>query len=292
MKKHLSTVILVLIFIVGLSVVLYPSISNYINTLHQSRVVAAYNETVADMEDKEKEEIYNQAADYNKRLAESGSEGFFNPGTVSGYEDTLDITGTGIMGYLTIPRINIELPIYHGTSQGVLQVAIGHLEGTSLPVGGASTHCVLSGHRGLPSADLFTHLDKLEVGDTFTITVMDTVLTYEVDKISIVLPEEVEQLLIKDGKDYCTLMTCTPYGINTHRLLVRGKRVANENDEKDLRVTADAYTIDTTIVTPIVAIPLFILLLIGLIVHTSRKNKEKKRRQEKIEEFINEKKDS
>lgn len=169
------------------------------------------------------------------------------------------------MGYITIDKINVQLPIYHGTSDSVLQVGVGHLEGTSLPVGGASTHCVLSAHRGLPSAVLFTNLDRLEAGDTFTVTVLDRLLTYEVDQISIVLPEQVQDLLITDGQDYMTLMTCTPYGINTHRLLVRGRRVENAA-EKHINVTPDATRIDPMLVAPVVALPILLLLLTVLLV--------------------------
>ena len=168
---------------------------------------------------------------------------FYEPSKLAGYEKTLDITGTGIMGYISIPKIKVELPIYHGTEDGVLQIACGHLEGSSLPVGGASTHAVLSAHRGLPSAKLFTNLDKLETEDTFTITILDRVLTYQVDEIAIVLPSETDKLQIEEGKDYCTLMTCTPYGINTHRLLVRGHRVETVK-EKNIHVTAEAFQIE------------------------------------------------
>ena len=201
-----------------------------------------------------------KAVDYNERLAAMGVAGFYSPDRVEGYKEALNISGIGVMGYITIPKINVELPIYHGTSEGVLQIAVGHLEGSSLPIGGEGTHCVLSGHRGLPSANLFTHLDKLDVGDIFTITVLDKVLTYEVDQIRIVEPGEVGELQKVEGKDYCTLLTCTPYGINTHRLLVRGQRVANIEDGTQLYVIADAYKMDTKTVTIIMAIPLTILI--------------------------------
>ena len=224
MRKNLSTIILILIFLVGLSVMLYPSVSDAVNRKHQSRAVAGYAEEVEQLSDADYQTYFDAADAYNRQL-NTTPNAFYKPDLVSGYAQTLDISGTGIMGYITIPKISVELPIYHGTDEGVLQVAAGHLEGSSLPVGGAGTHAVISAHRGLPSAKLFTNLDELEVGDRFTITVLNRVLTYEVDQISIVLPTEIDQLLPTEGMDYVTLMTCTPYGINTHRLLVRGKRV-------------------------------------------------------------------
>ncbi|MCD8341883.1 MAG: class C sortase [Clostridiales bacterium] len=275
-KKNgkVSTVLLIIVFFVGLSVLLYPSVSNWWNQRVASRAVANYDETVASMTEEDYTAWFEAAEAYNANLASIGSATTItNPDLVDeDYWDTLDITGTGIMGYITIEKIDVQLPIYHGTSEGVLQVAAGHLEGTSLPVGGESTHCVISAHRGLPSALLFTDLDQLEVGDTFTITVLNQVLTYEVDQITIVLPDELENLYIEEGKDYCTLMTCTPYGINTHRLLVRGVRT--ENAETLIRVTAEAYKIDTVIVASAVAVPLMVILLIALLVSTRRKKKK------------------
>lgn len=273
MKKNRSTIILILIFLVGLSVMLYPTVSDYVNQRHQSRALASYDETVNEMSDADYTAYFEAADAYNQRLAATPNS-FFTPEQVSGYDETLDVSGTGIMGYITIPRIGVELPVYHGTSDGVLQVAAGHLEGSSLPVGGAGTHAVISAHRGLPSAKLFTHLDRLEVGDTFTITVLDRELTYEVDKISIVLPTEVDELKVVDGKDYVTLMTCTPYGINTHRLLVRGHRVTAPENLKRIRVAADATRIEPILIAPLLAVPLLLLLLIGLLV-SGRKRKQK-----------------
>lgn len=273
MKKNRSTIILILIFLVGLSVMLYPTVSDYVNQRHQSRALASYDETVNEMSDADYTAYFEAADAYNQRLAATPNS-FFTPEQVSGYDETLDVSGTGIMGYITIPRIGVELPVYHGTSDGVLQVAAGHLEGSSLPVGGAGTHAVISAHRGLPSAKLFTHLDRLEVGDTFTITVLDRELTYEVDKISIVLPTEVDELKVVDGKDYVTLMTCTPYGINTHRLLVRGHRVTAPENLKRIRVVADATRIEPILIAPLLAVPLLLLLLIGLLV-SGRKRKQK-----------------
>ena len=276
MKKNRSTIILILIFLVGLSVMLYPTVSDYINQKNQSRAVASYSEEVENLSDVDYQAYFDAADDYNRRLAET-PDAFYRPEQVSGYTDTLDVSGTGIMGYITISKIGVELPVYHGTSDGVLQVAAGHLEGSSLPVGGAGTHAVISAHRGLPSAKLFTNLDELEVGDTFTITVLDRVLTYEVDQISIVLPTETDLLQPVEGKDYVTLMTCTPYGINTHRLLVRGKRIENAENQKHIRVTADALRIEPIIVAPALAVPmLLVLLVVMLAVPHLRKRKNQR----------------
>ena len=271
MKKNRSTIILILIFLVGLSVMLYPTVSDYVNQRHQSRALASYDETVNEMSDADYTAYFEAADAYNQRLAATPNS-FFTPEQVSGYDETLDVSGTGIMGYITIPRIGVELPVYHGTSDGVLQVAAGHLEGSSLPVGGAGTHAVISAHRGLPSAKLFTNLDELEAGDTFTITVLDRVLTYEVDNISIVLPTETDNLKVVDGKDYITLMTCTPYGINSHRLLVRGRRIETPDKLKHIRVTADAIKIEPIITAPIMALPLLLVLLLWLL-FSNRKRK-------------------
>lgn len=276
MKKNRSNIILILIFLVGLSVMLYPTVSDYINQKNQSRAVASYSEEVESLSDVDYQAYFDAADDYNRRLAET-PDAFYRPEEVSGYTDTLDVSGTGIMGYITISKIGVELPVYHGTSDGVLQVAAGHLEGSSLPVGGAGTHAVISAHRGLPSAKLFTNLDELEVGDTFTITVLDRVLTYEVDQISIVLPTETDLLQPVEGKDYVTLMTCTPYGINTHRLLVRGKRIENAENQKHIRVTADALRIEPIIVAPALAVPmLLVLLVVMLAVPHLRKRKNQR----------------
>ena len=276
MKKNRSNIILILIFLVGLSVMLYPTVSDYVNQKNQSCAVASYSEEVENLSDVDYQAYFDAADDYNRRLAET-PDAFYRPEEVSGYTDTLDVSGTGIMGYITISKIGVELPVYHGTSDGVLQVAAGHLEGSSLPVGGAGTHAVISAHRGLPSAKLFTNLDELEVGDTFTITVLDRVLTYEVDQISIVLPTETDLLQPVEGKDYVTLMTCTPYGINTHRLLVRGKRIENAENQKHIRVTADALRIEPIIVAPALAVPmLLVMLVVMLAVPHLRKRKNQR----------------
>ena len=277
MRKNLSTIILILIFLVGLSVMLYPSVSDAVNRKHQSRAVAGYAEEVEQLSDADYQTYFDAADAYNRQL-NTTPNAFYKPDLVSGYAQTLDISGTGIMGYITIPKISVELPIYHGTDEGVLQVAAGHLEGSSLPVGGAGTHAVISAHRGLPSAKLFTNLDELEVGDRFTITVLNRVLTYEVDQISIVLPTEIDQLLPTEGMDYVTLMTCTPYGINTHRLLVRGKRVETTESQKHIRVAADAFRIEPIIVAPILTIPMLLAALVGVLVAPHLRKRSKRRR--------------
>ena len=272
MKKNKSTIILILVFFVGLSVMLYPTLSDYVNQLHQSRAVATYAEDVDNLTDADYSAYFEAADAFNAQIA-ADPDALFHADRFTSYNATLDVTGTGIMGYITIEKIGVELPIYHGTSDGVLQVAAGHLEGTSLPVGGKSTHAVISAHRGLPSAKLFTNLDELEAGDTFTITVLDRVLTYEVDRISIVLPTETDLLQPVEGQDYVTLMTCTPYGINTHRLLVRGHRVNTRESQKHVRVTADATRIDPIITAPVIALPMLAVLLIWLLVTTRKRPK-------------------
>ncbi len=219
------TVILVLIFVSGAAVLFYPAVSSWWNAGVQSRAVAAYDDAVSEMSDEEYDSYFEKAYEYNERLRNLGSDAALAvPGAVEGYADTLDITGTGIMCYVTVESLGIELPVYHGTDESVLSAGAGHLEGSSLPVGGSGTHAVISAHRGLPSALMFTRLDRMKEGDIFRITVLDRTLTYRVDRISVVLPTELEELYITEGEDYCTLMTCTPYGINSHRLFVRGVR--------------------------------------------------------------------
>ena len=280
MKKHSGTILLVLIFFVGLAVMLYPTISDYINQRNQTRVVNSYAQQVDGLSDADYTAYFDAADAFNQEIA-ADPDALYHADRFSTYSTTLDVTGTGIMGYITIEKIGVELPIYHGTSDGVLQIAAGHLEGTSLPVGGGSTHAVISAHRGLPSAKLFTNLDQLEVGDTFTITVLDRVLTYEVDKISIVLPTETDELLVTEGKDYVTLMTCTPYGINTHRLLVRGHRVETPDQYKHIRVTAEALKIEPIIVAPVMALPMLLILLIGMLLSTRKRKKTRGEEHEK-----------
>lgn len=254
-KDHV-TLLLVLIGLVGVGLVSYPSIANWWNSFHQSRAVSEYTQTVANMNSDEYTEILDAADAYNQRLAGTGILWNMSDEQKADYESQLDVSGTGVMGYINIPKIEVTLPIYHGTSEEVLQIAVGHIEQTSLPVGGESTHAVISSHRGLPSAKLFTDLDEMVVGDTFTITVLDRTVTYEVDQIRVVLPDDLSALAIEEGKDYCTLVTCTPYGVNTHRLLVRGHRVANAQGEA--RVVADAVQINPARVAPFIAIPILI----------------------------------
>lgn len=264
-KGNLITILLILILLVGLSLLLYPTVSDYWNSFHQSRAIVTYAENVAKIDDNTYEQLWEEATAYNQTLFGKKDRYFMTDEEREKYEGLLDVSGNGIIGYIEIPEINCSLPIYHGTDESVLQIAVGHIEGTSLPVGGESTHCVLSGHRGLPSARLFTDLDKLENGDIFIIRVLDETLTYEVDQIRIVLPTELSDLDIEKGKDYCTLVTCTPYGINTHRLLVRGHRIENVEETKTIRVTADAMQIEPLLVAPAVAVPILIVLLIILL---------------------------
>ena len=264
MKKKTANIILILMFLAGLSLLLYPTVSDYWNSMHASQAVANYAEKVKDLSREQYDKMLQEAKAYNKMLAQSGGGYTLSKRQEAAHESILDVTGTGIMGYIEIPTIHISLPIYHGIEDSVLQIAVGHLEWSSLPVGGKSTHCVLSGHRGLPSAKLFTNLDQLVEGDTFVIRVLDEVLTYEVDQILIVEPSDVSALTIEEGKDLCTLVTCTPYGINSHRLLVRGHRVANQTE--GIRVTSDAIQIDPLLVAPVVALPMLLALLIVLLV--------------------------
>lgn len=266
MKRDKLNVVLVFIFLIGLSVMLYPIVSNYWNSRTQTKAVATYSETVEDMSAEECDRMFAEAEAYNERLSQVFLP-YTNCDQAGGYEDVLDITGTGIMGYITIDKIRVELPIYHGISKGVLQVAAGHLEGSSLPTGGKGTHCVLSAHRGLPSANLFTDLDEMEIGDTFRLTVLNRNMTYEVDQIRIVEPYEVENLMVDPEKDYCTLVTCTPYGINSHRLLVRGVRTANTGLGE--YIAADAVQVNTIIVTAVIAIIILFFILLAMLVWQS-----------------------
>ena len=276
-KKHNSTPWLILVFLVGLALLLYPSVSNYWNSFHSSRAITTYAEAVADINTDVYDELWQEAVEYNRTIRSIGVQWEMSEVLRERYLKLLDITGTGIMGYIEISSINCTLPIYHGTSDPVLQVAVGHIEGSSLPVGGEGSHCILSGHRGLPSARLFTDLDKLGEGDTFVIRTLDEVLTYEVDQIRIVMPYELGDLQVVDGKDYCTLVTCTPYGINTHRLLVRGHRIENEADAPMIRITGDAFQIDPLLVAPVVSMPMLVILLVMLFTSGGKKKKNKPR---------------
>ena len=274
MKKHLSNLILVLTLIIGLSLLLYPTVSDWWNSMHQSYAIANYDSILSEMSEEDYSHLFEPAVEYNEELKKLAFPLMYYD-EVEGYDQILDITGTGIMGYIDIPKIQVELPVYHGTSEGVLQIAVGHVQGSSLPTGGEGTHCVLSAHRGLPTAKLFSDLDKMQLGDVFTLTVVDRVLTYEVDQILIVLPHEVEALYVTEGEDYCTLVTCTPYGVNSHRMLVRGTRIETEKQAVNRRVTADAIRIEPVIVAPFMASPILALLFILILLP---KPKKKRRR--------------
>lgn len=282
LKKNLTTIILYLVLLIGLCLLLYPGVSDWWNSFHQSRAIASYVETIEDMNGEEMEALLEKAREYNKRLSLKGIN--FQPSEeeMDEYESLLDISGTGIMGYVQIPKINVILPVYHGTDEAVLQIAAGHIAGTSLPVGGENTHSVLSGHRGLPSAKLFTDLDQIREGDIFTVNVLDQTVTYEVDQIRIVLPEDVSELRIFPEEDYCTLVTCTPYGINTHRILVRGRRI--ENQREAVIVNAEAVRISPLLVIPAVGIPIIFVLLVILLIYYSRR-KPSKTDEELLEEL-------
>ena len=270
-KSKFTTALLLILLLAGLSLLLYPSVSNYWNCLHQSRAIAGYAEEVAGLDREMYDQIWAEATAYNQTLLNRDNQYLLSHEQNAEYEALLAVSNGGVMAYIEIPAIGVCLPIYHGTDESVLQIGIGHLDWTSLPVGGESTHCVLSGHRGLPSAKLFTNLDKLEMGDVFVLRVLDEVLTYEVDQILIVEPQETAPLQIEEGKDYCSLVTCTPYGINTHRLLVRGHRIAGNEEAKTVRVTADAVQMEPMMVAPIVAIPVLLILLIVLLTKRPKK---------------------
>ena len=264
-KGNWITILLVLALLAGLSLLLYPSVSDYWNSFHQTRAIASYVQEVEQLDEDQCRQLWQAAQAYNEALVKRGTAAM-SEGDLAQYEQMLNVAGNGVMGYIEIPSIQCSLPIYHGTDDAVLQIAVGHLEWTSLPVGGASTHSVISGHRGLPSAKLFTNLDQLREGDTFLLRVLDQVLTYEVDQILIVEPQDTSALAIVEGQDYCTLVTCTPYGVNTHRLLVRGHRIENTREAGTVQIAADAVQIEPLIVAPIAAIPMLLLLLIGLLV--------------------------
>ncbi|MCR4638790.1 class C sortase [Ruminococcus sp.] len=253
----------------GIFLLLYPTVSEHINALHQSRAIQVYNDIADSMSTEQRDRLIEAANDYNRELAKA-EKPILHPESVSGYDSTLNITKTGIMGYLTIDKIKVELPIYHSVDDDVLQIAVGHLPGTSLPVGGKGTHSVMSGHRGLPSARLFTDLDRLEEGDIFRITIMSEVLTYQVDQIKTVKPYEIDDLAVNPNQDYCTLFTCTPYGINSHRLLVRGVRVETKEEYK-VYVSNDALFVSPYIVATIIAAPILLVLLILLMVKGRKK---------------------
>ena len=278
MKNHKTVIFLTLGFLVGVCILLYPAFSQYWNSKTQSRAIVDYESVLDRLEEQDYQAIFDEADTYNKTLSQTKNP-MMNFSDVPGYRQALSVTDDGMMGYLVIDRIGVELPIYHGTSAEVLNKGVGHLEGSSLPVGGENTHCVMSAHRGLPSAKLFTDLDRLEKGDTFKIIILDEILTYQVDFIKVIEPNDISDLQIIEGGDYCTLFTCTPYGINTHRLLVRGVRVETIKEKPVIFVTNEAFRIEPLLVTPAVAAPMLLVLLIHLLVkyrEPPKKPQEKK----------------
>ena len=262
--RSLSNLLMGIALAVGTMLLVYPKASDYWNSFTQSRSIMGYAEQVAQMSAAEYAKFISEAEEYNAKLAENGNEWHMTQGQKKVYESRLTFDSTGVMGYIDIPKIGTKLPIYHGTSESVLQTSIGHLAETSLPVGGKGSHCVLSGHRGLPSAKLFSDLDKLVQGDTFTLSVMNETYTYQVDQIRVVEPTDLRELTIRPGMDLCTLVTCTPYGVNSHRLLVRGHRVKNANG--DAKVVADALQIQPVHVAPFIMIFIIAGLLVKFVV--------------------------
>ena len=282
MRKKFGNLILVLIMLIGVGLLVYPTFSDWWNSFHQTRAIAGYTAAVANMDREEFDRMWAEAEAFNTYLSQKSGRFNLSEQELETYNSILDVTGTGIMGYIDIPSIKISLPVYHGTDEAILQIAIGHIIGTSFPIGGEGSHCAVSGHRGLPSAKLFTDIDKLQAGDKFLLQVLDRTLTYEVDQIRIVLPQELQNLEIDPYSDYCTLITCTPYGVNTHRLLVRGHRVDNDNTDAT-RVTADAMRFEPVIVAPLVAAPILFILLIYVLISTSRWNKRRTAKRSKAD---------
>lgn len=278
MKRNMTTILLFVVLFVGLALLLYPSVSDFYNSFHQSRAVATYNTAVEQESKKDYEADWAAANAYNEKLRAQSTVDrlIMTDEEREEYDAVMNVGGSGIIGVIEIPQIAVTLPLYHSTNANVLQVAVGHIEGASLPTGEPGTHSAFSAHRGLPSAKLFTNLDQLTYGDTFTLRVLDKVLTYEIDQILIVEPHDVSALQIYDGMDLCTLVTCTPYGINSHRLLVRGHRVETSLAQLSVRISADALVIDPYIVAPIVAAPMLLILLILMLVTTSPKHKKRK----------------
>ncbi len=287
-KSHrVSNTILVLILLAGVAIAGYPMFSEYWNSMHQSRAIMGYAERVAELSNDEYVSVWEDALEYNRRLSSDPNPWAMTDEDIDEYERQLNVDGTGNMGFISIPKIDVNLPVYHGTSDAVLQTSIGHIDGTSLPAGSIhpdpdqydkvefASHSVLSGHRGLPSAKLFSDLDAMEEGDVFYLTILDQTLTYQVDKITVIVPEDSSELALFPGKDYCTLMTCTPYGINTHRLLVRGVRVENDKELLDVRVTADALKIEPLYVVPFIAGPVLLLMILWVVIFAGRKKKSR-----------------
>ncbi len=270
-KSRLTTILLVVIFLTGLTILMYPAMSDYVNSLHSSKAMNSYAEVVDSADHTQIEEMLQDAEKFNEKILSRTDIFQLNDEEKQLYEEQLRVDRSGVMGYVEIPAIEVALPIYHGTSDSVLRTAVGHLEWSSLPVGGESTHCVLSGHRGLPSAKLFTNLDKLVEGDVFMIRVLDQILTYEVDQILIIEPTDTQALMIEKGKDYCTLMTCTPYGVNTHRLLVRGHRIETAEHAEVLRITAELIQIEPLLIASVLAVPMLLLALIITLIKYRKK---------------------
>ncbi len=287
-KSHRATnILLVLILLVGAGIAGYPAFSEYWNNMHQSRAIMGYAERVAELSNAEYEKVWNASLEYNRNLANGSNPWNMTDEEAKEYDSQLNVDGTGNMGFISIPKINVDLPIYHGTSETVLQTSIGHIDGTSLPSGSVhsnpddydevefGSHSVLSGHRGLPSAKLFSDLDAMEIGDVFYLTILDQTLTYQVDDITVIVPEDSSPLVIFPGKDYCTLMTCTPYGVNTHRLLVRGIRRENDKELVDVRVTADALKIEPVQVVPFIAAPVLLLMILWVVIFAGGRKKSR-----------------
>lgn len=277
MRKDFSTIILVVMLFLGIAILLYPTLSDYYNRFAQFKAIANYIEQIDAVDKTDYDYEWMRARAYNEGLKYKPNRFVLSDEDLAEYRSLLNLMGSGIMGYIEVPKINCTLPIYHGTDEAVLQIAVGHIEGTSLPTGELGDHAVLSGHRGLPSAKLFSDLDKMEIGDEFVIRVLNEIMTYRVDQILIVLPEELDGLALDPEQDYCTLVTCTPYGVNTHRLLVRGHRTENAELEKIIRVVADATQIDARLMAPVFAAPMLLVLFIGMMISTSRKNRKIKR---------------
>lgn len=258
-----STIVLILVFCVGVGIMLYPIVASWWNAGHQARAIATYQKAVDRMDGRARAEKLQAAEAYNARLFATPNA-FYNPDQVAGYDDQLVVDGSEIIATITIPKIDVRLPVYKGTDDATLNAGVGHLTGSSLPVGGANTHAVLSGHRGLPGSRLFTDIVQLRKKDYFMISVLGRKLTYRVDRIKTVKPEQVGDLQIVPGKDYVTLFTCTPYGINTHRLLVRGHRVKNLAAD-DSHISSDAFRISSVMVMSLTALPFVIVLLVVLL---------------------------
>ena len=298
---HLIEIFLLIVFLAGAGLIIYPTFSDWWNSFHQSRAIISYMDEVAQMDEQQYDEVLRSAREYNAKLAKNGIKWILEDDEKKKYNEQLNVTSSGSMGYIQIQKINVMLPVYHGTEESVLQTCIGHLEGTSLPVGCASydpkeekvtdrldgSHCVLSGHRGLPSAKLFSDLDKMTEGDLFTLNILNETLTYQVDQIRVVEPDDLSDLRIVKGKDLCTLVTCTPYGINSHRLLVRGRRVANAMG--DVKVIADAMQIEPVFVAPFIAGPVLLLLVIWVLGVSGHAARERRRRTENMQKYLKDK---